>query len=148
MKKFMNDDFLLHTETACKLYHDAAKNMPIFDYHNHLDASEILQDFCFDNIAIAKYYGEEDNSIFIAQAADTLIDIKGIEASFVIFKNKERVLISARSNGKINVQLIMEKLGGGGHQLVAGAQLDDMTVDKATMIIKETLEEMFSQNDN
>ena len=53
MKKFMNDDFLLHTETACKLYHDAAKNMPIFDYHNHLDASEILQDFCFDNITDA-----------------------------------------------------------------------------------------------
>lgn len=128
----------------------SAKNLVKNDFDTYLKVTEIVKscEICFDNIAIARYYGEEDNSIFIAQAADTLIDIKGIEASFVIFKNKDRVLISARSNGKINVQVIMEKLGGGGHQLVAGAQLADMTVDKATMIIKETLEEMFSQNDN
>lgn len=128
------------------LARDLIKN----DFDTYLKVSEIVKscEICFGSIAIAKYYGEEDNSIFIAQAADTLIDIKGIEASFVIFKNRDRVLISARSNGKINVQLIMEKLGGGGHQLVAGAQLEDMTVDKATMIIKNALEELFSQNDN
>ncbi len=128
----------------------SAKDLIKNDFETYLKVSGIVKscEICFDNIAIAKYYGEEESSIFIAQAADTLIDIKGIEASFVIFKNKDRVLISARSNGKINVQVIMEKLGGGGHQLVAGAQLEDITVDKATMIIKTTLEEMFSQNDD
>lgn len=128
----------------------SAKDLIKNDFETYLKVSGIVKscEICFENIAIAKYYGEEESSIFIAQAADTLIDIKGIEASFVIFKNRDRVLISARSNGKINVQLIMEKLGGGGHQLVAGAQLEDITVDKATMIIKNTLEEMFSQNDN
>lgn len=128
----------------------SAKDLIKNDFDTYLKVSEIVKscEICFENVAIAKYYGEEDNSIIIAQAADTLIDIKGVEASFVIFKNRDRVLISARSNGKINVQLIMEKLGGGGHQLVAGAQLEDITVDKATMIIKNTLEDMFSQNDN
>ncbi len=114
------------------------------DFETYIKVSEIVKscEFYNNDIAIAKYYGEEANSIFIAQAADALIDIKGIEASFVIFKNKEKIIISARSNGKINVQIVMERMGGGGHQLVAGAQLTDSTVDKAVMMIKEILKEI------
>lgn len=51
MKKFMDEDFLLNTDTAKKLYFDAAKDMPIIDFHNHLDAKEIYEDKCFDNIS-------------------------------------------------------------------------------------------------
>ncbi|MBO5409151.1 MAG: DHH family phosphoesterase [Clostridia bacterium] len=121
-----------------------AKNLVKSDFDNYIKVSDIVKsaEIYKDSIAIAKYYGEEENSIFIAQAADDLIDIKRIEAAFVIFRRGEETIISARSNGKINVQVIMEKLGGGGHQLVAGCQSKELTVDRAVMLIKETLDEM------
>ncbi len=128
----------------------SAKDFVKSDFETYIKVTEIVKscEFYSNDIAIAKYYGEETNSIFIAQAADALIDIKGVEAAFVIFKNKDRVIISARSNGKINVQLVMERMGGGGHQLVAGAQLSEITVDKAVMTIKEILKEITETSDN
>ena len=51
MKQFMDEDFLLKTDTAKKLYHGAAESMPIIDFHNHLNAREIYEDKCFDNIS-------------------------------------------------------------------------------------------------
>ncbi len=121
-----------------------AKNLIKADFDNYIKVSEIVRsaEIYKDSIAIVRYYGEEENSIFIAQAADDLIDIKGIEAAFVIFRRGEDTIISARSNGKINVQVIMEKMGGGGHQLVAGCQSKELTVDRAIMQIKEILDEM------
>ena len=121
-----------------------AKNLVKSDFDTYIKVSDIVKsaEVYKDSIAIAKYYGEEENSIFIAQAADDLIDIKRIEAAFVIFRRGEETIISARSNGKINVQVIMEKLGGGGHQLVAGCQSKELTVDRAVMLIKEALDEM------
>ncbi len=121
-----------------------AKNLVKSDFDSYIKVADIVKsaEIYKDSIAIAKYYGDEENSIFIAQAADDLIDIKRIEASFVIFRRGEETIISARSNGKINVQVIMEKLGGGGHQLVAGCQSKELTVDRALMLIKETLDEM------
>jgi c-di-AMP phosphodiesterase-like protein len=120
-----------------------AKDLIKNDLESYIKVSDIVKSAeIYNNIAIAKYYGEEENSIFIAQAADDLIEIKDIKASFVIFKNSEGITISARSNGDVNVQLIMEKLGGGGHQLVAGAQLKDTTVDKAALDIKETIDNL------
>jgi c-di-AMP phosphodiesterase-like protein len=121
----------------------AAKDLIKNDLESYIKVSEIVKSAeIYNHVAIAKYYGEEENSIFIAQAADDLIEIKNIKASFVIFKNSEGITISARSNGDVNVQLIMEKLGGGGHQLVAGAQLKDTTVDKAALDIKQTIDSM------
>lgn len=121
-----------------------AKNLVKTDFDNYIKVSEIVRsaEIYKNTIAIAKYYGDEENSIFIAQAADDLIDIKGIEAAFVIFRRGEDTIISARSNGKINVQVIMEKMGGGGHQLVAGCQSKELTVDRAILQIKEILDEM------
>jgi len=113
-------------------------------FDDYIKVSEIVRssEIYKDKIAIAKYYGEEENSVFIAQAADTLIEIKGISAAFVIFKNKNNIAISARSNGTVNVQVLMEKLGGGGHQLIAGAQLTETTVDKTIILIKDLLDEL------
>ena len=70
-------------------------------------------------------WAEANNiNIVIAQAADELLNIKEVEASFVLGKKDDKVFISARSLGNINVHVLMEKLGGGGHRDMAGAQLD------------------------
>ncbi len=122
----------------------AARDLVKSDFENYVKVSDIVKsaEIYKDSIAIAKYYGDEENSIFIAQAADNLIGIKAIEAAFVIFRRGDDTIISARSNGKINVQVIMEKLGGGGHQTVAGCQSKELTVDKSIMLIKEALDEL------
>lgn len=75
--------------------------------------------------AIAIHPGESENSfqVVAAMAADEMLDIEGVEASFVLYSENGRVHISARSLGGINVQLIMEELGGGGHMTNAGAQV-------------------------
>ena len=119
-----------------------AKELIKHNHETYVKIAEIVKNAeMYNDIAIAKYYGNEDDHIFIAQAADDLVTLKGINASFVIFKKNDDITISARSNGAINVQLIMEKLGGGGHQLVAGTQLKDTTVDKAIILIKQALDE-------
>ena len=66
-----------------------------------------------------------------AQAADELLNISGISASFVLYPDEDRVMISARSIGEANVQMILEPLGGGGNTATAGAQLKDTTVKDA-----------------
>ena len=66
----------------------------------------------------------ENAPLIAAQAADALLTIRGINTSFVLAKRSDHILISGRSLGNINVQLILEKLGGGGHLTIAGAQLE------------------------
>lgn len=87
--------------------------------------SEIID----DTIAISIYDKEDsDANITCAKAADELLTISNITASFVIGKMGDKIYISGRSIGDINVQLILEKLGGGGHITVAGAQVDRKSV--------------------
>lgn len=84
-----------------------------------------------DGIAITDVEADIENGFIIAaQTADELLNIKGIEASFAIAKLDDVVSISARSHGKMNVQVIMEMIGGGGHQTVAGAQLEGSTIEE------------------
>ncbi len=82
-----------------------------------------------------------------AQAANELLNVIGIKASFVLTEYNDKIFVSARSIDEINVQLIMERLGGGGHLNVAGAQLVDCTIDSAKRIIKDTIEEMLKEGD-
>lgn len=85
-----------------------------------------------DTIAVAVYDAEDENANLIcAKAADELLTISDITASFVIAKMGEKVCISGRSIGDINVQLILEKLGGGGHITLAGAQLEGFSLEDA-----------------
>ena len=85
-----------------------------------------------DTIAIAVYEEDNENSNLIcAKAADELLTISDITASFVMAKMGDKVCISGRSIGNINVQLILEKLGGGGHITLAGAQLEGFTLEEA-----------------
>ena len=80
-----------------------------------------------------------------AQAADELLSIQGVEASFVVFPTGGVVNISARSLGDINVQLIMEDLGGGGHLTMAGAQLSGLTVAQAYSRLIEAIRHVREQ---
>lgn len=80
-----------------------------------------------------------------AQAANELLGINGIKASFVVTDYNGRIYISARSIDEVNVQIIMERLGGGGHMNIAGAQLEGSTTYEAIEIIKNTLNEMLEE---
>ena len=83
-----------------------------------------------DNIAISCCEGETDESfrIIASKAADKMLTLKGIDAAFTLVKIGEQIHISGRSNGKVNVQLILEKLNGGGHFDVAGAQVSSQSI--------------------
>ena len=84
------------------------------------------------SIAISVYEENNENANLIcAKAADELLTISDITASFVMAKMGEKVCISGRSIGDINVQLILEKLGGGGHITLAGAQLEGFSLEDA-----------------
>jgi c-di-AMP phosphodiesterase-like protein len=77
-----------------------------------------------------------------AQAANELLGINGIKASFVMTPYNGKTYISARSIDEVNVQIIMERLGGGGHMNIAGAQLADITPQTAILVVKQTLDQM------
>ena len=77
--------------------------------------------------------------------ANDLLDIWGIKGSFVVTYLNERVYVSARSIGNVNVQLVMERLGGGGHLNIAGAQLEGVGIREAKNIIKATLRKMIDE---
>lgn len=90
---------------------------------------------------------EASPTILAAQTADSLLDVRGIKAAFVFTEYQSRIYISARAIDEVNVQIIMEKLGGGGHQNVAGAQLEDCSVREAVDRLKGTLEKMKQEGD-
>jgi len=93
----------------------------------------------FNNCAISVSQKEmQDIRIASAQAADELLDIQGVRASFVIYFDNGVVNVSARSMGDLNVQPLMEELGGGGHQTMAGAQIKNMNVEQ----VREKIIEM------
>ena len=97
------------------------------------------------NIAISIYDKEDaDANITCAKAADELLTISNITASFVIGKMGEQICISGRSIGDINVQLILEKLGGGGHITVAGAQIEGMTQEEVKQELINRINEYFT----
>ena len=81
-----------------------------------------------------------NTSIIVAQAADELLNIKGIKASFVLSPNDQRIVISGRSLGDINVQMILEKLGGGGSMTIAGAQVPNSTLEETIVKLKEAID--------
>lgn len=95
-------------------------------------------------IAICPSEGLESPTVVGAQAANELLNIAGVKASFVLTAYKDEVYISARAIDEINVQLLMEKLGGGGHLNVAGAQLKK-SVDEAMRMLKDVIDEKYDE---
>ena len=98
--------------------------------------------------AIARCPGDVDSpTVLAAQAANELLDISGIKASFVLTVYNEKIYLSARSIDEVNVQVIAEKLGGGGHINSAGAQFDHTNVEEAIKALKETIDQMNEEGD-
>lgn len=87
-----------------------------------------------------------DVRIIAAQAADELLNVTGVKASFVMFESSSGVNISARSLGEINVQLIMENLGGGGHQTMAACQLKNTDIANAKSVLQQSIDNYLVQN--
>ncbi len=97
-----------------------------------------------DGYAFAKCSSEgiEAPTVLGAQVANELLEITGIKASFVFTEYRDKIFISARSIDELNVQVVMEKIGGGGHMNVAGAQLENCTIEQAMDKVKNVLAEM------
>jgi c-di-AMP phosphodiesterase-like protein len=93
-----------------------------------------------DGIAIAAAEGAFDRTT-IAQAADELLNIAGIEASFAVCACGDGIVISGRSIGEVNVQLILEKLGGGGTPATSGAQIQGKTMEEVMRALKDAIDE-------
>ncbi|MCM1082856.1 MAG: DHH family phosphoesterase [Clostridium sp.] len=102
-----------------------------------------------DAFALSKVKPENSDAptVIAAKVANELLDVEGVRASFVVTENGGTSYISARSVDDVNVQVIMEKLGGGGHANIAGAQLVGVSDDEAILKIKELLEEMNKAGD-
>ena len=103
-----------------------------------------------DTVVVAGSEDKEYDSVTAAKTADTLLSMAGINAAFVITKRKDQQIgISARSNGSINVQIIMENLGGGGHFTNAAVQLSNVTVaevkEQLLDVIRQNINEMYEQ---
>ena len=102
-----------------------------------------------DTIAIATYEKKDkEASLICAKTADELLTISDITASFVLGKAGNKICISGRSIGDINVQVILEKLGGGGHITLAGAQVEGMTMEETKQELINRINEYFSEIEN
>lgn len=120
------------------------------DLDTLLNKAEVVHNtkIIFKEIAISKMEREAPNSILIAaQAADELLDINGVNASFVMTVSEGKIHISGRSRGSISVQLILEKLGGGGHLNMAGAQLDSTDVNYAEESLINAIKEYYEEDE-
>ena len=97
-----------------------------------------------DHIALA-VSPQPVNRIIAAQAADELLNIMGIDTSFVVAPDGDKVNLSARSMGDTNVQVILEKLGGGGNAAAAGGQVSGQSVDEVAQALKEAIDQYFEK---
>ncbi len=93
-------------------------------------------------ITVCNGKGADSPTILGAQVANELLDIQGVKASFVLTEFKEKIYVSARSIDEVNVQIVMEKLGGGGHMSVAGAQLVNCTMEEGVEKVRNVLKTM------
>lgn len=120
----------------------------VASYRAKADAVSRAQIY-MDVYAISVCDAEEAESPTVvgAQAANDLLDIKGVRASFVMTRYQGKIFVSARSIDEVNVQLIMERMGGGGHLNIAGCQLENMTIEQAIELLKATISQMTEAGD-
>ena len=98
-------------------------------------------------IAVCPAGRVESPTIVASQSANELLNIIGVRASFVLTEYAGLIYISARAIDEVNVQIIMERLGGGGHMNMAGCQLSGMTIQEAVEKLKRTLDEMIEEGE-
>lgn len=122
------------------------RSMFAFDVDTYVQKAEIIKNAYIENkVAIALSPEGFSDPLIAAQAADEFLNLKGIHTSFVLFHKDESVMISARSLGDINVQVIMEKFNGGGHMTMAGARVTNRSMeevkDEIIKILRENAKE-------
>lgn len=121
------------------------------DINDYMAKAEIIRNTnVFDEkyaIGICRTNNVDSPTVVCAQAANELLNIKGIAASFVLADYNGKIYISARSIDEMNVQLVMEKLGGGGHMNVAGAQLENISVEAAAKLVIDTVRQMVQDDE-
>ncbi len=98
-------------------------------------------------IAESKADGIESPTVFASKIANSLLDINGVKASFVLTQYKGRIFISARSIDEVNVQVIMENMGGGGHINMAGAQVSDKTIEEVKDMVRKQIDDMLQEGE-
>lgn len=126
-----------------KLFRDSLE-----DYKAKAEAIHMAEVFR-DSFAISECNGEglESPTIIGAQAANELLDIEGVRASFVFTKFRDQIYVSARSIDEVNVQVIMERMGGGGHRSIAGTQLKDVSVQEGIDQLRILLTDMIKKGE-
>lgn len=120
------------------------------DVKDFIVKAEIIQSTKIINNRICLAYSSteiDSINVIIAQTADELLNIKEVEASFVLGEKDDTIFISARSLGQINVHVLMEKLGGGGHIDIAGAQLKDVSLKEAYKMVNKIIEEYLEEEE-
>jgi c-di-AMP phosphodiesterase-like protein len=120
------------------------------DFSTFVNKAEVIKSskIVFDRIAIGRLQKKMEDSILIAaQAANELLNINGVEASFVLSQLDEKIHISGRSLGNISVQLILEKLGGGGHLTSAGAQIERLSMDEAEKLLTDIIDKYLKEGE-
>ena len=128
VKKMFRDDLAGYLSCA-----DAIKNAEILGGKIALTVCPKLEN------------SEESEKIVSAKISDQLINIKGIEAGFALGHDGNVISVSARSLGVVNVQIICERLGGGGHLMMAGAQLPNRSMEEAYALVKQKIEEYLKE---
>ena len=108
-------------------------------------AAEVYKDAFAISVCPAE--GLDSPTIIGAQAANELLEIRGIKASIVLTEYNGIIYFSARSIDEVNVQVMMEKLGGGGHRTIAGAQMKGVTVEEAKKYLKEVIGKMLEEGE-
>lgn len=120
------------------------------DYNTFINKSEVIRTskIFFDIIAIGRLEKKMDDGLLIAaQSANELLNINGVEASFVMTYVNDNLHISGRSLGNISVQLILEELGGGGHLTSAATQLSNVTMDEGEEILKRAIDKYLKEGE-
>lgn len=121
----------------------SVKQMFQNDYQSYVRCANIVERATIRKSGIAISVVEKntpDAMLLAAQAADELLGIRGIYAAFVLADTEEYIAISGRSYGQINVQVVLERLGGGGHLTMAGAQLRGVTMEQAIAQLEEAID--------
>ncbi|WP_154895244.1 DHH family phosphoesterase [Staphylococcus pasteuri] len=122
------------------------------DVDTYINRSELIRTVEVQDNGVAIAHGSDDkiyHPVTVAQAADELLRLEGIEASYVVAKREDNLVgISARSLGAVNVQLTMEALGGGGHLTNAATQLKGVSVEEAIAQLQQAITEQMSRSEN
>lgn len=120
------------------------------DFSTFINRAEVVTSakIIYGRIAIGRLEKETDDALLIAaQSANELLNINGVEASFVLTMSNEKIHISGRSLGGISVQLILEKLGGGGHLTSAGTQLYGKTMDEVEKLLIDQIDKYLGEGE-